>query len=136
MSIQGTWEDKANNIYRAEFPRGWTWDDYHIFLDSLPEQVEDSEQALHMIIVYLAGAGMPKGSPRPHHGRSAKILKLGVTVSVTEDAIVIAYVRQSQRMLKRQENIDFTFRKTVEEANQFIIQQIQNSQPENPDSSS
>lgn len=123
--IQGAWHDKDNNIYRADFFAGWQWDDYHLFLDDIRDNLDTQDNPLHMIVVYAPDSKMPAGSTRPHHGRSAKVLKLGITVSVTQNLVAKAFVRQSQRMLNRKENTDFAIRDTVEEAYQFILEQIQ-----------
>jgi hypothetical protein len=123
-NIQGSWLDEAQHIYRAEFAAGWSWDDYHLFLDELPKILGNYDGKVHMIVVYLPGSQMPDGTARPHHGRSAKVINLGITVSVTDNALIKAYVRQSQRMLGRHEKTDFAICKTLEEAQQFIISVI------------
>ena len=125
-AIDWVWDESLPDTIQARFSIGWTWEDYHALLDELKTSIEDPQTEIHWIVIYSPGARIPQGATSPHHKRSANVVKLGVTVSITNDPVVIATVRQSQKILGRKENIHFAIRNTVEEAQEFIKQHINN----------
>ena len=98
--IRIQWNDAAQTTILAHYPPGWTWDDYHNILDRLVQLTGGRDAPVHFINVYEPGAHIPRTTAAPHHRRTVRDLKVGVTVYVTADPLVTHLTQPDEHRLR------------------------------------
>lgn len=122
--IHFEWFDQARHILRADYPRNYTWDDYHLAIDAIAEMMKDDESPLYVINVYEQGARMPQSIVSPHWKRTQRTLHIGYVVYVSKDAVLMSLLRNFLHTIHYKEHINYNFAPTFEEALVILEQKI------------
>ncbi len=120
--IEVKWDNAEKKVIHALYHPQWSWKDYHIALDTVMDMtvVQGITYPIHFINEYVDGAQIPAGSPLPHHRRALKVLRVGITVYVTQDRVSMTVLDTFQQLLNRIPGRDFWFVGCADEARKII----------------
>ena len=108
--------DQERYILRVDYPKNYSWDDYHQNIDAIAEIMKDDESLLYVINVYELGARMPQSIVSPHWKRTQRTLNIGYVVYVTKDAVLMSLLRNFLRTIAYKEHQNYDFAPTIEDA--------------------
>jgi len=90
MTYDIRWYDANQTIVHVRYPRGWTWDDFHLIADAV-QQLRDAEPKPRVdIIADMSDGMMPRGGFSSH---SVGVIRdndvaLGFVVVVTSNPVI------------------------------------------------
>jgi hypothetical protein len=122
------WLDEETRIIQGNYPRRWTWTEYHENLDRLQEQLDDDQNLYYFVNVYEKGATLPMGSPMPHYNRAKRTAKVGYVMYVTTDNLLKATLRVFLNGVQYKEGVNYDFAADVDEALAIIAEKQQANQ--------
>jgi hypothetical protein len=114
------WIDRSRHILQVNYPRDYTWDDYHRNIDQLAEELQGDDAPLYIIDVYEMGTRLPANIVSPHWKRTIRTLQIGYVVYVSEDKVLIALLRNFLHTIDYKEGKKYNFAKTIAEAQSII----------------
>jgi hypothetical protein len=123
-AIRYEWLDQATYILRVDYPKNYTWDDYHHNIDAIAEMLGDDESPLYVVNVYEFGARIPQSIVSPHWKRTTRTLNIGYVVYVTKDTILMSLLRNFLRTIVYREGEQYDFAESLEAALAILKQKI------------
>ncbi len=82
------WHDSEHTIIRTEYSGTWTWDDFHVAVETAVDMMKTVNHRVDLIVAPNTNSVMPKGSADPHLRRAIQLLptNFGIQVIVTRSA--------------------------------------------------
>jgi hypothetical protein len=123
-TIRHEWLDQSRYILRVDYPKNYTWDDYHQNIDAIAELMGEDESPLYVVNVYEWGARIPQSIVSPHWKRTTRTLNIGYVVYVTKDSILMSLLRSFLRTIVYREGEQYDFAETLDAALAILKQKI------------
>ena len=114
------WDNPEQTVIIAQYPKGWTWDDYHRVIDRVADALIAHDEPVSFINVYAPGAVHPGSAPITHYRRTLRTVKVAYFAYITTDALVIATLKAFVKLMDLPQGDRWDIFATVEEGRQFI----------------
>ncbi len=82
------WHDPEQTIIRTEYSGAWTWDDFHVAVETAVDMMKSVPDRVDLIVAPQPNSVMPHTTADPHLKRAIQMLppNFGIQVIVTRNA--------------------------------------------------